>query len=141
VLSRTSRLTSPADFQTTLRRGRRAGSRSLVVHLVVPAPASRRSADPVDPARPARVGFVVSRAVGGAVVRNQVKRRLRHLSRDLLPQLPSGALLVVRALPAARTASYAELRAELGHGLERVLERGGRPDAPVDDRPDAGVRR
>ena len=35
-------------------------------------------------ATPARVGFVVSKAVGNAVVRNRVKRRLRHLARERL---------------------------------------------------------
>ena len=62
----------------------------------------------------ARVGFVVSKAVGNAVVRNRVKRRLRHLAREQSPSLPGAAVLVVRALPAAATASYAELGADLG---------------------------
>ena len=54
------------------------------------------------PGQPARVGFVVSKAVGNAVVRNRVKRRLRHLTREHLPALaglPGSAVLVVRALP------------------------------------------
>ena len=116
MLSRTSRLTSPADFQTALRRGRRAGSRSLVVHL----------AAPVTEGAPPRVGLVVSRAVGGAVDRNRVKRRLRHLCREHLDELPQGSLLVIRALPPAATASYAELGTELSRGLERVGESGQR---------------
>ena len=66
---------------------------------------------------PARVGFVVSRAVGPAVVRNRVKRRLRHLVRDRLPQLQPGAVYAVRATPASATASYAEL----GEALDRCL--------------------
>ncbi len=66
---------------------------------------------------PARVGFVVSRAVGPAVTRNLVKRRLRHLSRDRLHVLPPGSMLVVRALPGAASASYEEL----GHELDRCL--------------------
>jgi ribonuclease P protein component len=122
VLSRTSRLTSPADFQTALRRGRRAGSRSLVVHLAAPATIGRSASEPA----PARVGLVVSRAVGGAVERNRVKRRLRHLCREHLDQLPHGSLLVVRALPAAAAASYDELGSELSRGLERVRESGQR---------------
>ena len=71
----------------------------------------------------AQVGFVVSRAVGGAVVRNRVRRRLRHLVRDRLVDLPGGAVLVVRALPAAAGAPYDELRADLARCLERVLPR------------------
>ncbi len=64
-----------------------------------------------------RVGFVVSRAVGNAVVRNRVKRRLRHLVREHLSSLPGSAVLVVRALPAAAAASSAELGADLARCL------------------------
>jgi ribonuclease P protein component len=62
---------------------------------------------------PARAGFVVSKAVGGAVTRNKVRRRLRHLVRDRLAGLPAGTTLVVRALPGAADASYARLGADL----------------------------
>ena len=48
-----------------------------------------------------RVGFVVSKAVGGAVVRNRVKRRLRALVRPLVLSSDNGCDVVVRALPAA----------------------------------------
>ncbi|GAB2593673.1 hypothetical protein GCM10009593_38000 [Microlunatus antarcticus] len=49
------------------------------------------------------MGFVVSKAVGGAVVRNRVKRRLRHLVAAQLVGSPTGLDVVVRALPAAGT--------------------------------------
>ena len=48
-----------------------------------------------------RVGFVVSKSVGGAVVRNRVKRRLRHLAAQQLVSTPVARDVVVRALPAA----------------------------------------
>ena len=67
-----------------------------------------------------RIGFVVSKAVGNAVARNRVKRRLRHLAREHVSTLPGSAVLVVRALPAAATASYADLGADLGRCLRRV---------------------
>jgi ribonuclease P protein component len=66
------------------------------------------------------VGFVVSKAVGNAVTRNRVKRRLRHLAREHVSSLPASAVLVVRALPAAAEASSAELGADLGRSLRRV---------------------
>jgi ribonuclease P protein component len=73
-----------------------------------------------------RVGFVVSRAIGGAVGRNAVRRRLRHLMRDRLDTLPVGSTVVIRALPAAATASSAELAADLDAALARARAEGGR---------------
>jgi ribonuclease P protein component len=72
-----------------------------------------------------RVGFVVARSVGPAVVRNQVRRRLRHLMRDRLDAIPAGALLVVRAAPAAATATNTGLAADLDGAL-RSLARGAK---------------
>jgi ribonuclease P protein component len=69
------------------------------------------------------VGFVVSRAVGGSVVRHTVARRLRHLVRDRLDRLPAGATLVVRALPASAQATSAELGDDLDAALGRALRR------------------
>jgi ribonuclease P protein component len=66
------------------------------------------------------VGFVVSKAVGNAATRNRVKRRLRHLAREHVTSLPGCAVLVVRALPEAAGASYAELGADLERCLRRV---------------------
>jgi ribonuclease P protein component len=51
------------------------------------------------------------------VARNTVRRRLRHLVRELLPQLPPGTTLVVRALPGAAAASYNQLRLDLASAL------------------------
>lgn len=72
---------------------------------------------------PSRAGFVVSKAVGGAVVRNRVKRRLRHLVRDRLTALPPGSLLVVRALPPAAAASQPELAEALDTCLTKAQRR------------------
>lgn len=62
----------------------------------------------------------MSKAVGGAVIRTQVKRRLRHLLAARLPALPAGAILVVRALPAAAAADSAALGSDLDRALERL---------------------
>ena len=67
-----------------------------------------------------RAGFVVSKAVGNAVVRHRVTRRLRHLVASRLDALPAGAMLVVRALPPAATATSRELGADLDSGLRKV---------------------
>ncbi len=72
------------------------------------------------PGSSARIGFVVSKAVGPAVTRNLVKRRLRHLCRERVDSLPAGSLLVLRALPPAAEATYADLASELDRCLARV---------------------
>lgn len=113
MLPAAHRLTDSADFQSVTREGRRAGSRTLVAHLA--------SGD-----APAAVGFVVSKQVGGSVVRNRVKRRLRHAVRARLDRLPEDGRLVVRALPAAAAASYEELGDDLDRCLQRVAQRDSR---------------
>jgi ribonuclease P protein component len=110
VLPRAHRLTESDSFRRAVRTGRKAGSRTLVVHLLV---------EPGD--HPAQAGFVVSRAVGNAVTRNRVKRRLRHLAREQLDALPVAGVLVVRALPAAAGAPFDELRADLARCCQRVM--------------------
>jgi ribonuclease P protein component len=115
------RLRRRQEFSSTLRSGRRAVGRTpdsgapvLVVHL-------RAARDP----GPARVGYVVPRAVGTAVTRNLVRRRLRHLAGDRLAGLPEGATVVVRVLPDAARVSFAQLGAALDRALERALAAGG----------------
>jgi ribonuclease P protein component len=70
--------------------------------------------------RSARVGFVVSKAVGNSVVRHRVTRRLRHLMADRIGTLPAGSALVIRALPAAAAATSSELGADLDGALRRL---------------------
>ncbi|QEV19078.1 MULTISPECIES: ribonuclease P protein component [Streptomyces] len=117
------RLRRREDFATAVRRGRRAGRPLLVVHL------RSGAMDPHVPGEtlpPTRAGFVVSKAVGGAVVRNTVKRRLRHLMRDRLASVPPGSLVVVRALPGAGDADHAQLARDLDAALQRLLGGGAR---------------
>jgi ribonuclease P protein component len=118
-LPSTARLRRSRDFSETVRRGARAGRPLLVVHLATgssapSAPASRPGLDP-------RAGFVVSKAVGGSVVRHAVTRRLRHVVAPRLERLPAGSRLVVRALPPAASATSAALAADLDLALERAL--------------------
>ena len=118
MLPAAHRLRRRGDFTAAIRGGCRAGRGTLVVHL-----------HPRGTGEPARVGFVVSRAVGGAVTRNLVRRRLRHVVRQRLSDLSPGALLVVRALPAAAAAPYARLAADLDRALDAAQAglRGGGP--------------
>jgi ribonuclease P protein component len=104
-----------SEFSAAVRGGSRAGCRLVSGHLLI-----RAGHD-----EPARVGFVVSRAVGGAVVRNRVRRVLRHLARGYLGSLPAGSLLVVRADPRAATARQADVAAELDLVIGTLLRRQG----------------
>jgi ribonuclease P protein component len=125
VLAAAQRLRRSGEFAAAVRAGRRAGRGAVVVHLdlpvtpSVPTVAELSWPEPARPAgaeheiAPARAGFVVSKAVGPAVVRNTVRRRLRHLVRERLTALPTGATLVVRALPGAGDLPYARLAADL----------------------------
>lgn len=108
------------DFTLAVRRGRRAGDETLVLHVLTPVqePAVT-SLDPTDEG-PCRIGFVVPKAVGNAVVRKLVTRRLRHLVRERLGRVPDGSLVVVRALPASAEATYVDLGASLDTAWERV---------------------
>jgi ribonuclease P protein component len=63
---------------------------------------------------------VVSKAVGNAVVRHRVVRRLRHVVRDRLDAVQPGSTLVVRALPSAATAPSIDLGSDLDSALRRL---------------------
>ena len=74
-----------------------------------------------------RVGFVVSKAVGGAVVRNRVKRRLRHLvaaelSRTGAADADAPRDVVVRALPASGS-SPKRLSEDLASAWSQAMHR------------------
>ncbi|WP_392507718.1 ribonuclease P protein component [Naumannella halotolerans] len=91
MLPAATRMRSSEEFRATVRQGVRAGRPTLVVHGRCGTGSTR-------------VGFIVSKAVGNAVVRNRVKRRLRHLAAEELPTLPgAGCQFVIRALPPAAT--------------------------------------
>ncbi|WP_084460856.1 ribonuclease P protein component [Nocardia kruczakiae] len=131
------RLHHRADFSRTVRRGRRVGRRDIVVHVVVsPASADMRSDDAgrsddaalSDSAAARslarfggpRFGLIVSKAVGTAVVRHRVARRLRHICAGVVADLPAEADVVIRALPGAATATSAELDQQLRSALRKM---------------------
>ena len=81
------RITDRRTFQALRQRGRRARRGPLTVTWLAP--------DPGDD-RPPRAGFAIGRSVGGAVVRNRIRRRLRAALRELQAdgRLPAGTYLL-----------------------------------------------
>lgn len=137
MLPAASKLRRSQEFFTVVRSGHRGGTRRLVVHLY-------RAVPPRPDGSCARAGFVVSTAVGNSVVRHRVTRRLRSLVNDRLPALPAGTDLVIRALPAAATATSSQLAADLDAGIRGAGRKadwaGSTPHRRADSSPSEGAR-
>ena len=86
-----------SDFRRLYAKGKTSANRYLVLYC-------RRNGRGVN-----RMGYTVSSKLGGAVVRNRVRRRLREIARLNMPGLKSGWDVVVVARTRAVAASYAEL--------------------------------
>lgn len=108
MLSRPNRLTDGAEYKAVVRRGVRCSGPHTVTYVVA-------SGDD----RAARFGFIVSKKVGTAVVRNRLRRRLKAICASALPTVVRGADVVVRVLPGGAEASFAELDAEVKRCLAR----------------------
>ena len=108
MLARGNRITRGAEYRAVVRGGTRCAAAHTVTYVVT------TSED-----RPARFGFIVSKQVGTAVARNTVRRRLKAVCADALPDVRPGADVVIRALPAAASAPYADLHVEVVRCLTR----------------------
>src|SRR5262245_48321847 len=106
-MRREQRLRRPADFDVVYRASKIESNRLLVVRC-------RASG-----ATPSRIGLVTAKSVGGAVVRNRVKRRLRAIASasDIL----DGLDIVVSARRAAADESFESL----SRSLRTLLNRAG----------------
>ncbi|SDU78396.1 ribonuclease P protein component [Arcanobacterium phocae] len=115
MLPTVNRLRTSGDFARTVRHGRRSGNSLVVVYFL--ADNSINEADLCT-----KVGFVVGKKVGNSVVRHTVARKLRHVVRNFLPELEPGTI-VVRANPAAATASSQDFTRALDSALTRAQAR------------------
>jgi len=104
-----------ADFVQAQRQGRRVGT----AHFTLLVAAQREQAPPDRgeeraelERRPARLGVVVTRKVGGAVQRNRIKRLCRECFRTWPDLLPRGADLIVIARSGADRLSVKDVRRE-----------------------------
>ena len=117
MLPTSNKLTSPTQFRRTIKRGRRVGSHTVVVHAYdTTSEAELVTTGP-------RFGLVVSKAVGTAVIRHRTSRRLRHVCMALADELPANLDIVIRALPPSSQASSAELEKDLRSALQRVRKK------------------
>ena len=98
---KTARLTQTRDFTRVREHGKSSQARLIRVGLLRTGGGS-----------PAKVGLITSRRVGGAVVRNKVRRRLREILKSCVTEIPSGFLVVIVAKSAAAEASFEQLKAE-----------------------------
>ena len=95
------RLTHRSEYERVKRDGITQRGKFLMLNAV-----------PVENSGPWRAGFVTSGRLGGAVVRNRVRRRLREIVRGHQHDLRQGVWFVIIARHEAATASYGALEDE-----------------------------
>ena len=108
---RGSRLLKHADFDRVYKQGKRQFSANLTVFYL-----GNESAAP-------RVGFTVGKVLGGAVVRNRVKRRLREAVRGWLPQLTAPVDVVINPKKSLLPMEFEALRKEVAQALGAVQQK------------------
>ena len=100
MLDRANRLVRGDDFRKIMRAGKKQTTSHLVGYRLI------------EEDRPKKFGFVVSKASGGAVKRNLLKRRLRSLVRKQLESFPTGSQVVLRTLPGSADLDFQQLSAD-----------------------------
>jgi ribonuclease P protein component len=114
-----------ADFLRVAGAGTKWATAGLIMQAC-PTRAERAGMDETGAsvskaAPPIRVGFTASKKVGGAVVRNRARRRLKELAREVLVRdAAPGYDYVLIARPETATRDYADLRDDLRYALKRL---------------------
>ncbi|MEI6551904.1 MAG: ribonuclease P protein component [Actinomycetes bacterium] len=113
MLAKSARLTESADFARATKSGLRFSTQNFVGYLY-----------PTNLDQPARAGLIISKNVGGSVTRHRIARKARHTLRDIYQQLPTGGLLVIRALNSANDADVSqEITNIVGQLLKKFSEK------------------
>ena len=134
VFSRRSRPLRHADFDRVYKQGRRHFSASMTVFYL-----ERKLAQPAKGQAECglRVGFTVGRALGGAVQRNRMKRRLREAVRLTRPTPGPGADVVINPKKVVLTAGFEALVNEVRQAfvvIQRKLGTQPLPAKPQDEK-------
>lgn len=106
------RLLKHADFERVYQQGRRHFSSNMTVFY-----RKRESGEGL------RVGFTVSRALGGAVDRNRMKRRLREAVRLSNPRTMRPVDVVINPKQTLLKAEFSELLKEIARAFEVVEQK------------------
>lgn len=109
------RLLRRAEFLAAAAQGRKWVAPGLIVQM-------RLHTDADSSTCAVRYGLTASRKVGGAVVRNRARRRLRALAEEILPQagLPPCDLVLIARHTATVSRKFADLRADLLWSIDRL---------------------
>jgi len=108
---KTAKLLKHSDFQHVYKSGKRHFSGLLTAFYL-----SRDASKPAGP----RIGLTVSRALGGAVDRNRIKRRMREAVRFHLAELSAAVDVVFNPKKTALTADFSQLDQEVKRAFEVV---------------------
>jgi ribonuclease P protein component len=111
---RRNRLSRSRDFDTVYRQGRSVSTRFLVLYWF-----ERSGGEGDEP----RLGIAVSKQLGGAVVRNRIKRQLRETWRAMLDRVPAGSDYVLIARPGLAEAADARGSDWLRERIDEVLQK------------------
>jgi ribonuclease P protein component len=125
---RSARLLRHADFERVYRDGRRHFSASMTVFYLL-RPLDAHAGKTAAKAQGLRVGFTVGRALGGAVERNRMKRRLREAVRLSLPASRLAADVVINPKKSLLKIQFVNLLDEVRRALE-VVEKKLSPSSP-----------
>jgi ribonuclease P protein component len=110
---RIARLLRHADFERVYKQGKRHFATHMTVFYL-------RRAEGAGTASGIRIGFTVGRALGGAVDRNRMKRRLREAVR-LQVSVPNVAVdVVINPKKSLRTTEFANLQNEVRRAFETI---------------------
>lgn len=136
---RSGRLLRHADFERVYKQGRRHFSASLTVFYLQRNPGESLSGAAISDLR---IGFTVGRALGGAVQRNRMKRRLREAVRLTRPVPGPSADVVINPKKLVLTIAFEALLNEMRQAFVVIQKKlgTGSGTSNVTSRKDSGSR-